>query len=53
MVEMPAMESYLSELKNKNRACLLSTLLGCISIHHIEMKNYVNLNLQVRTSAVE
>ena len=53
MIEQPLNDSYLGELKNKNRACLLSTLLGCLSIHHTELKNYVNLGMQMRTSAVE
>lgn len=31
----PNDHGYLSNLKDKNRACFLSTLLGCLAIHHL------------------
>jgi hypothetical protein len=32
---MPSFDGYLSQMKDKNRAYLLSSLLGCLAIHHL------------------
>jgi hypothetical protein len=53
MVELHEIDSFLDQLNNKNRGCLLATLLGCLSIHHLELRNLLDRGLLVRTSAVE
>jgi hypothetical protein len=32
--QMPNFDGYVSKLNNKNRACLLSSILASLSIHH-------------------